>query len=211
MIMKWYKIVGFENYEINDAVPPVVRNRITRKRLKVSAAGQVRLFGRGTNIHTGILRIQYAAMHGLDLDMLPQSLVFTRYSGRSTIVSRQEHFKMIRARPVYEKDVQAVMLKTAIQFLELQLNALENGSYSQLVEFLYRQGRRAVHDFHEKYACSKKLGELTEYARTGVLEIFDGLMNGQVYMKHPVAAIQVEINRCLRAKRKETLRAMNER
>lgn len=214
METKWYVVKGYEKYEVSDGAIPVIRNRKTKRVLReIGKRKNVDLYdANGGHRHFYPLRVQFAAINNIRLQDITSDIIVTKDTKHLKIINRADQMKKIRVRPKYDKARQEELLRNTLQFIRAQLQYIQTGNCTNLLEILYGCANNAFSLLNRRIWGDRKIGvDVLENISTYVIRIIDGIKDGEVYLSHPTTVIYNEMQQYVRNRAKEALRAMDER
>ena len=212
MKARWIVVKGYENYEVC-LDRPAVRNRKTGRELKTfkgqGCGSTAALFSGGVRRHYTVARLQYAALHGISVIDMPGDLFVVEGKDGLELRFSHDHCKKIRQMKTYGMEEQEQYIRETAEFLYAQLDALHTGDFAPLGRLLLRYKNRAISASRKAIGLKKYDSRLGGLAIDGMTGLVNGLKAGELYLKHPCPAICVNMVRCWRKERQETLRAIH--
>ena len=203
----WYRLPDRDNYEVSDEDLPRVRSRSTGIVLKEKPNGTVSLYlnPNRKSVCFGTERLQFAAMNGVKVDLIPKDIIITKENGDFRLTDRRDFCKRLNDRFIreYERDTQLKILDETETFIKMQAEAVRTRQYAQLAELLYRY-RKNARELAGRFckATPNQYKEIDDYASTAVVSVIDRIMRGEVLATHPTAALKTEIVKMIKHKKK---------
>ena len=201
--IQWYKLPDRDNYEVSDEEEPRVRSRSTGIVLKRKANGTVSIYlsPKRKNVSFSTVRMQFAAMHGVKVDLLPKDIIITKDRGEFKLTYRHDFCVKLNCR--FDKgcdtERQLKVLEETEDFIHIQAEAVRTRQMERLTKLLYSYRKRAVELAGRFcYATSGLYRNMDDFASTAVVRVVDKVMRGVILTTHPTAALKNEIIKIVR-------------
>lgn len=204
---EWYILPDRDNYEVSDEDEPRVRSRSTGIVLKRKPNGTVSLYfsPKRKNVQIGTVRLQFAAMNGVKVELIPKDIIVTKERGEFRLTDRRDFCKRLNERYGRGCDTrrQLEVLDETGAFVRAQAEAVRTRQLAPLAELLYGYRKRAIELAGRFcYATPGLYRNMEDYASTAVVRVIDKVMRGVILTTHPTAALKTEIVRIVRHKKK---------
>ena len=204
---EWYTLPDRDNYEVSGEDEPRVRSRSTGVVLKKKANGTVSLYlsPKRKGVCFGTVRLQFAAMNGVKVELIPKNIIITKEHGEFRLTDRRDFCQKLNGRfdRGCDTERQLEVLDETVAFIRAQAEAVRTQQLGRMAELLYGYRKRAIELAGRFcYASPSLYRNMEDYASTAVVRVIDKVMRGVILTTHPTAALKTEIIKIVRSKKK---------